>query len=372
MERRFAVWFTSMLVIGCSEATPIDMVDDTPRPGQQQGDSGLFVDTGVDGGGADGQTPSEAAVAPEAGDDGGTPLPGDLDLRCREGLQRLETFLSSRRSCERHEDCAIIGGCSGSIGFAAVRADARDEAQRMAEGICGYNDGPLYSASCEQNRCVTRRSGGVCGSAPGTGSCRDGQALYALRCDGSEMQKSCESACDGPSDARCPTGYSCQQTPVYDQGCTAAASQLFLCRPTPACEVALSLELEGSYYTRATKVAISALAPAKSLKIWAENLTAETKSIRYRPPCPAPARLTGLGEYDPFGTCLAGACPEAAMRDVVLEPGARVSLGTAQVSAQPGDCGPGLPRGFYDIGLALPELSGAAACGPAPFQLLVQ
>lgn len=321
----------------------------------------------------------DATVQPDGSmPDGSVPdgsSESDASTTCEVERAALQNFLTAHRACSSDADCTLIGSCSGPS-FEAVSTSARDEAQRLADAIsCKIFDGPLYEPRCEANTCVSRPSGASCG---GRGSlCQSGQALYETNCsDAGSTESACYKKCSGASDGTCPSGFSCQTTQVVSQsgGCAAPKIDAWLCRPAPSCEVALSIDATAGSdprsYKRYTMFALGD--ESVSIELWAENLTDAPKTFRYDPRC-ASHDLTGLGSYDAFGACLAGACPTPIpAREITLQPRERALLGTGMVRTRPSDCNAnGLASGSYDVGFTLANVTGAAVCGPDALELKV-
>lgn len=290
------------------------------------------------------------------------------ETTCEAQYEAVQAFVASHRECRVDSDCAIIGGCSGSFGFTAVTASARDEGQRLPiDEECALHDGSLYAPLCEQGSCVMRPTGGQCGGI--ASPCRDDQELYRTTCTAPDT---CLQRCEGGADARCGAGFSCQPMQVVPVSgeCSATLTRA-MCAPAPSCEVLLSIEgMTQSPADRGT--ARSQLLGSLPLELWAENLTQVAKTFRYQRPCPGGPTLTGIGEYDAWGVCLAGACPTNPPTEVTLAPRQRVSLGQARIDAQANDCNPSpLAPGNYAVGFVLEAAEGATLCGPVPYQLSV-
>lgn len=143
-------------------------------------------------------------------------------------------FLAAHLGCERDEQCAIVGSCSGGFGFEAVNVSARVEAQNYSDHTsCPVFDGPTYNAVCEEGRCVARNRGHDCGGPVDAGGCEPGAEQYMANC---ASPAACHKRCTGPGDsARCGAASSCQQTRVsrvsapYGLGC-GDTIELWLCR----------------------------------------------------------------------------------------------------------------------------------------------
>ena len=312
----------------------------------------------------------DASVLPDGGAD------SEGIAECEATQQTLQRFVGEHRDCASDGDCTLVGTCSATAGFAAVSTSARAEAQRLADAVrCESVDGPLFAPVCEQGSCVARPTGGSCGGRASV--CQSTHALYQTTCtDAGSPEAACYETCSGPTDDRCQSGFSCQATQVtpVTGGCSAPQIDAFLCRPAAGCEVALSVEITAAPDTRSLKsyALFAGSQETVSLGLWAENLTAAPKTFRYGPRCVG-HHLTGLGSYDAFSACLAGACPEdQEPKEITLAPGERALLGTGTVRGAADDCNPsGLARGSYDVGFMLEQLDGATACGPEPVQLRV-
>ena len=88
-------------------------------------------------------------------------IAGDAD-------QRFEEFLVEHQSCERDDQCVIIGDCGPNADVRAVRIDEAEEAYRlMRERDVGVYDGLTYTAVCREGLCGTEQDGYACGGLGG-------------------------------------------------------------------------------------------------------------------------------------------------------------------------------------------------------------
>lgn len=351
------------LVDGAVDASALDGGGDARAPAEL--DSGRLDAAGD-------AAPSRVDAQADARADGGSDAQADPQSACERANEELTTFVRTHRQCASDADCAIIGGCSQTLGFYAVRADARDAGQPLTEShTCGGSDGPTYEAVCENQQCVTRYDGNACGSI--SSKCQSSHELYAFSCPSwAPLQDgTCHQRCSGASDTRCAADFSCQQREVVaaEGGCTVARVPTWLCAPKPSCEVVLALESAGSK----SRMLLPGSATPAPLELWAVNPTAQPKTFTYRPRCGGEL-FSGLGTYDAWGACLAGQCdPNPAPKQVTIPAGQRVSLGTANVQAAPSTCNAGgLAAGEYNVAFSLSEVQGATVCAPEPLELRVR
>ena len=374
---RLVAWSGSiaLLALACTSddgdpAVEDGAVDASASEGDGGGDARAPVD--LDGGRPDGMVDASQPridARTDTGTDGGADA--DIDPRdsvCRQEEAELTSFVRANRQCTIDSDCAIIGSCSGTLGFYAVRADARDAGQPLTESsTCGTSDGPTYEAVCENQQCVKRYDGNACGSI--SSACQSSHALYEFSCPARGLQEAtCHQRCSGASDTRCAPDFSCQQREVVAAvgGCEVPRVQTWLCAPKPSCEVVLALESMGK---RSRSLLPGSPTPVP-LELWATNPTAEPKTFTYQPRCGGEL-LSGLGSYDAWGACLAGQCdPNPAPKQVTIPAGQRVLLGTANVQATPSTCNAvGLAPGEYEVGFSLSQVQGATVCAPELFEL---
>ena len=114
-------------------------------------------------------------------DDGNVDALGDAGVDagiCVNAHHRYNEFVATNKVCSSDDDCIIVGGCSNTLGFAAVAASVRRQAQELsnAPSSCGKFDGPLYDAVCLEKKCTLMRNGRACGMKPVDASARSGQS----------------------------------------------------------------------------------------------------------------------------------------------------------------------------------------------------
>lgn len=91
---------------------------------------------------------------------------GDDDDACERARKKYAAYVESHQQCQVDGDCVVVGGCSNTLGFASVRVDSRQEAQRLSEApspLCSQYDGPTFGAVCQAGQCQTVSSGLYCG-----------------------------------------------------------------------------------------------------------------------------------------------------------------------------------------------------------------
>ena len=118
-----------------------------------------------------------AGAAPEGGPldgsssgDGG---PDDAaidaaDAACARSFAAFESFRSAHASCERDEDCTVVGDCGPHANFSPVRIDAAEEAYELKQQVCDWaHDGIVPNAVCVDRTCVLGEGElGCCGCPP--------------------------------------------------------------------------------------------------------------------------------------------------------------------------------------------------------------
>lgn len=86
-------------------------------------------------------------------------------------------------------------------------------------------------------------------------------------------------------------------------------------------------------------------------------------------PCPGDGvRFTGLpANYDPYGVCTAGFCPDGEPRTLTFTSEWQ-EVGSVSITPSGDECNPPLPSGFYAIGFELASEVSACAVGAASFE----
>jgi hypothetical protein len=327
----------------------------------------------------------DAESEPHQSHDTGGPDAGDAAAPdseqphpCLEHARAIQAFVAAHRRCETHADCVIVGDCSHAD-FQAVAREFEAEAKDLVfdDAACGAFDGPTYHAVCRAGSCERVQSVHACGYAISQFECPSDTARYEGNTCGypPALRAGCYQACDADGDdASCAAGFTCQQTsvnpcPSSDLGgaptCDACGAAARLCLPAPACQVELSLAFNGSTAARVFT------GRSAELQLWLENRTDETITFDFEVPCHGP-RIQGLGDFDLWQACLAGACLEEPLRtELTLAPHERRLWRSAVLDLEPSDCNPqGLPSGMYTPTFTLTNVQGAITCGPAPASLL--
>jgi hypothetical protein len=161
---------------------------------------------------------------------------------------------------------------------------------------------------------------------------------------------------DGP----CASGYTCQKQTVDPCPATAGEGEKWLCAPAATCQLALVLGFDGESVARLRDD------EASELKLWLVNRTDQPLTFSYELPCNGPA-LLGLGDYDLWNACLAGACPTPHERvEVTLAAHERQLYRSTLLEMKPSTCNMhGLAPGRYTPTFSLANIAGAKVCGPA-------
>ena len=326
-----------------------------------------------------GCSPDDSTYADQGGDAGdvrGEDGSADtIQQRCGEAHERLLSYVAKHRQCTRSDDCAIAGGCNDALGFVAVNASAREEAQRLASVPgCGWADGSLEAAVCEQGVCVGRQIDVSCGGYEF--GCPTGYAHHLTDPADSSKTGACYKNCSMDEDAGCDVGFTCREMPVFTlPGVppTPVEGTATVCRPPSSCELLLSIDSD-SGWSRPGAERLTLLRESdveRKLSLWVENVSTSSKTFAYHPPCGG-TKVSGLGTYDSVEGCLVTACNDVALVHVTLAPGERSSIGTARVTPSATTCNPnGLARGTYQVRFALHQVEGAMLCGPEPLELRV-
>lgn len=361
------------LSAGCTEtsalgpdASDVDANSETPASRRDGGETDAEIE-------AD-QQPDTGT--PDAGDAGPPDTPHQPNA-CEEQARAIETFVAAHRSCETNADCVIVGDCSHAD-FRAVAREFEAEAKDLVFGddACGALDGPTYHAVCRAGSCERVQSVHSCGYVVSPYVCPSGSELYEEGCGpvAATFRGGCYRPCAAEGDdASCAAGFTCQQTttnpctstPGGGAACAACGAESWLCLPAPACQVELSLEFNGAPTGRVFT------GRATALELLLENRTDEAITLSFDVPCHGP-RVQGLGDYDLWQECLAGACLEDPVHtELTLAPREKRLWRSAVLDLQPSDCNvQGLPSGKYAPTFALANVVGATICGPAPALLL--
>jgi hypothetical protein len=142
-------------VLACENERPL--IDDLPRvdAGEQTPASGGTGNQSAE----DASAPRPDAAAPdEPGPDASGPS------ACEQATQAFDEFLAANQSCSVSTDCTVIGDCGPNADFRAINVAAAATGFALMEQRCpGTFDGPTYSASCQDNRCVLGAENGCCG-----------------------------------------------------------------------------------------------------------------------------------------------------------------------------------------------------------------
>ena len=290
-------------------------------------------------------------------------------VACEQQEEAESAFLAAHSACNVDADCAVLGDCSNAH-FVPVSASAAVEGQELIAARCDkVSDGPTFHPVCRASTCQLVFSTLPCGGG-GHDKCPAGLTFEAPGCEGEPFPAGCYVACDSETAGSCPPGFTCQETSVTpscaSEGCDACGEMRELCRPAPGCELSLSLTLdEGS-------VASTHHDQGAELVVKMTNLTEAPLTVSYDASCHGP-RVSGLGEFDLWSACLAGACEqELVPTRLALAPGEARVLGRAVVTPGASTCNPsGLADGTYRLSVALENLTGASVCGPSPVELTV-
>ena len=298
----------------------------------------------------------------------------------------MSQFLAANSHCEVDSDCVIVGDCSGGFGFYAVNAAAREEGEALSldtPAECGAFDGPLYHAVCEEGTCGELETGDACGTyheGP-SGVCPDTDVPYVQSCALAEagdlaIDTGCHRRCGEGGASVCPAGFACQAASgcAYGYGgggvgngnsCTECEpSSVELCVPDPACEVVLELDFAGepsAWFGELHEL---------TLTLSARNVSDAEVTISIAA-CASP-ELEGLGDYDAFELCAAGACVETEPREITLLPSQRMMLAQPTLRRYGSSCNDDIADGDHTITFSLPDVTGAQLCGSAPVALHVR
>jgi hypothetical protein len=121
---------------------------------------------------------------------------------CEGRAEAFETFVAEHQGCTESSECTVIGDCSGSADWQAIRRDAAAEGRRLMATDCrsAYDgEAPSY-AVCRERRCVAVYTGRSCfRRAFDSGSEPDGSSDAGAASDGS---LDAPGASDASSDAR--------------------------------------------------------------------------------------------------------------------------------------------------------------------------
>lgn len=338
-------------------------------------DGGALQPTRPEAGAAlDGDVDADADIdaAVDAGSDSRVAPPPELGS-CEAAAIALDQFVAQHRSCSVDSDCALVGDCSHSD-FRAVSRDAEKEATRLVqEGSCS-RDGPGAHALCNAGKCETVRSLNWCGQAPIAKQCPPPTTLRHPGCDAVTLPKEgCYADCIAVGNsAGCPRGFDCQETsidPCHGKSCDACGQRVTLCQPSSECE----LELGVSFRSEGTTFVKLARDEAVYMYLTLTNRTDRTLQLGFDMPCYGPV-VRGFNNYDLWGACLAGACPEPNQRvQLTLKPREALTWRKVLVVAPPSSCNPqGLYPGTYTPSFELGNLAGAISCGPATASLTVR
>lgn len=298
---------------------------------------------------------------------------------CSAWSDKIGDFVDAHAGCSFDADCTIVGDCSHAD-FVSVATSAAEAAKELVlENPCASSDGPTYNAVCKAGRCSRVRATAVCGGVP-VRECPAGTSWQIPGCSTPvpSFQAGCYASCDRVGDdTSCAHGYTCQETnidpctPLYpssDATCDACGSETKLCLPAPNCEVKLSIRFDGR-----PQYATYPPDGSTQLGLTLENLTDRALTLQFDMPCHGP-NVSGLGTYDLWNECLAGACLTETVRTALtLGPKERTLWRSSVLSSTPSACNAsGLPPGSYTPTFALPNVQGARVCGPAPSQLIAQ
>jgi hypothetical protein len=338
--------------------TPERVLDDAPDATE----SAPVHDAGFDAASSDDPLLADARFDAASSDD---PLLPD----------ELASFVAEHRACSSDDDCVIVGDCSHTC-FPSVARSAEAEAMNVVLRRCQQQDGPIYHARCRAGMCDRTQSTGSCGSAIETECPAVDMVRQVAGCGtvAAGFRDGCQTKCKGQADdGPCTTGYSCQQTSINPcwmvtggASCSACGEDTWLCLPVPACQVELALTYDGGPLARVVSP------QATELTLWLMNRTDQTLTFSFELPCHGPS-VVGLGDYDLWQSCLAGACPtEHARTEVTLKPHERLRWRSALVEVDPSECNAhGLASGKYMPSFSLPYVQGANVCGPTATSLRV-
>jgi hypothetical protein len=298
--------------------------------------------------------------------------PGGCDEQCT----RERAFVAAHSACSVNTDCVAVGNCSNAD-FIAVSSDARAAAEALiAQRTSRALDGPAYYAACVEGACQLAQAPVWCGS-PISRDCPADYAWQEPGCSdaGTGIEAGCYRGCTLGSDEGCPAGHTCAAAavdpcvpaPGATGGCGACSAATPLCVPRPACDVRLSVTLDGR------PTAEIARDGATKLVLTATNLTDAPISFSHDSAC-GPPELTGLDAFDLFDECLSGACPPVAPQTVRFAAGETLIVRSALIAAAPGHvCNEaGLAPGTYTLSFGYVNVQGATVCGPVPAELVVR
>lgn len=298
---------------------------------------------------------------------------------CSAWRDKIGDFVDAHARCSVDADCTIVGDC-GHADFVSVATGAAEEARELVLGNpCATSDGPTYNAVCKAGRCSRVRGTAVCGGVP-VRECPTGTSWHFPGC-GAPMpsfEAGCYARCEAVGDdTSCAAGYTCQETsidpckpidPSAGSSCAACGTGAKLCLPAPSCEVELRVTFDGR-----PQYAAYPFDGSTQLGLTLENLTDRALTLQFDAPCHGP-NVSGLGTYDLWNQCLAGAClTETVRTELTLAPKERKLWRSSVLSGTPSTCNAsGLPPGTYTPTFTLPNVEGARVCGPAPSQLIAQ
>jgi hypothetical protein len=117
-------------------------------------------DAAFEGGPVDGSSPGDGGPDDAAAD--------AADAACARSFAAFESFRLAHASCERDEDCTVVGDCGPHANFSPVRVDASEEAYELKQEVCDWTfDGVVPNAVCRDRTCVLGEGMlGCCGCPP--------------------------------------------------------------------------------------------------------------------------------------------------------------------------------------------------------------
>jgi hypothetical protein len=296
----------------------------------------------------------------------------DAGGQCERQAEEERAFVAAHRACGVDADCVAVGDC-GNSDFIAVSASAMDEAKALIERRCfNHSDGPGYYALCRNSLCERVQSTRYCTEVPHTPVCPAGSSYERLGCGGEFDGEGCYMRCDPSSPEPCAPGFRCAQVAVnpdsdpdggLDDTC---GTTRYLCQESPDCQLELGLSLDW------LEVAELKRDMGAELRLTVRNRSDAPLTFSYDAPCHGP-KVSGLGDYELWESCLAGACEHEFERvTLTLAAGETHDLASDVILAGPATCNPqGLAEGSYRLSFELPNLAGAIACGPSPVELRV-
>lgn len=87
---------------------------------------------------------------------------------CEAKSAAFTSFVASHQTCERDEDCAVIGDCGPNADFTAVRGDFAEQAYELMKARCDTAwDGPMFDPVCNAGTCgLEEKTDECCGCVP--------------------------------------------------------------------------------------------------------------------------------------------------------------------------------------------------------------